>query len=348
MDLDGENAETIMNLSNSTWDGSHIAHDGISQTLLLMNRITPSTTSAIFMVSMDGKHRKKLVIRYSVMIQDMVAYDGKVYYTSAFPLTIHRYDLLTEKEIYYRIYYHYRYVSIDSLAVDSLDEHIYWSSVSLGTIQRLDLNLRNLETIFSYWISAPRSIDVYAHRLYWFDSKQHIIFSIDKDGVYDKEPITAEVNGLPKDLTVIKDSSKAGKKLWLITSSLRLMFHSDFRIILMITLTFNGILYYSSSERRLVYLVAKNNTHSSRCLATCTNDTRLADPINCTAGYKYIKLEERCEKCSEDHGNGTMICPCRDDAMCSAKRSANITACPTATPFLNFIVRICAKGMLKI
>ena len=101
----------------------------------------------------------------------------------------------------------------------------------------------------------------------------------------------------------------------------------------MIILTSSAILYYSSSERRLVYLVAKNSIHSSRCLATCT-------------GYKYIKLEERCEKCSEDDGNGTMICPCRDDAMCYAKRSANITACPTATPFLNFKVRICAQGML--
>ena len=126
----------------------------------------------------------------------------------------------------------------------------------------------------------------------------------------------------------------------------RLMFNSDLRIIVMIILTSSAILYYSSSERRLVYLVAKNSIHSSRCLATCTNDTSLADPVNCSAGYKYIKLEERCEKCSEDDGNGTMICPCRDDAMCYAKRFANITACPTATPFLNFKVRICAQGML--
>ena len=214
MKLDGENSETIMNLSNSIWDGSHIAHDGISQTMLLMNRITLSrTTSGIFMVSMDGKHRKKFLSRHSGTIRDMVAYDGKVYYTTTFSPTIRRYDLITEKEIYCRIYYHYRYVSIDSLAVDSLDEHIYWSSVSPGAIRRLDLNLRNLETIFPYWIRAPRSIYVFAHRLYWYDSNQHIIFSIDKDGVDDKEPITAEVNGSPKNLIVIKDSNKAGKKV---------------------------------------------------------------------------------------------------------------------------------------
>ena len=73
-----------------------------------------------------------------------------------------------------------------ALDFDFLEEKVYWTDITLGTISRAYLNGSSQETVVRGGLNNPYglAVDPFGRNIYWTDSAEHVIEIASTDGLY--------------------------------------------------------------------------------------------------------------------------------------------------------------------
>ena len=73
-----------------------------------------------------------------------------------------------------------------ALDFDFLEEKVYWTDITLGTISRAYLNGSSQETVVRGGLNNPYglAVDPFGRNIYWTDSKEQVIEIASTDGLY--------------------------------------------------------------------------------------------------------------------------------------------------------------------
>ena len=88
-----------------------------------------------------------------------------------------------------------------ALDFDFLEEKVYWTDITLGTISRAYLNGSSQETVVRGGLNNPYglAVDPFGRNIYWTDSTEHVIEIASTDGLYRRVLIKDKLQN-PRDI----------------------------------------------------------------------------------------------------------------------------------------------------
>eukprot|EP00794_Sanderia_malayensis_P002951 gene2951-3401_t len=206
------------------------------------------------------------------------------------------------------------------LAIDKVEERIYWSDSVLNRIESSHLDGSDRRILYDHYgytpyypidgitrkIQMPVGLAVFRNRIFWTDWYNRAIYSADKRTGGKVNLISG---GLSKPMQLHVYSNKTRK---------------DFKM-----------LYYFSHARVPPSVVPT-------CFQKTCNSAVIEQPTMCPPGFKQTRLNTTCSNCTTNFGSTSKRCSCSNWMTC-AHRVYQKYGCTSDRPFLKFMIRECVQ-----
>ncbi|XP_065677209.1 low-density lipoprotein receptor-related protein 2 isoform X1 [Hydra vulgaris] len=316
MNFNGSELKVIKNQSSIG-----LAIDDISGLMFFFAADTDGTFSLV-LSNLNGGNVKTLVSNIHNP-QDIVYYNGYVFYSDLDSLLIGRVysdgtgliKLTNQDDLP---------LKITGLAVDSIEERLYWCDQKSHLIESSDLSFSQRRKIIqktfffqnTFFLLSdfgevldPFDLIVHNERIYWTDLKKKAIFVADKRSGSNIEYVTGGLNQ-PKRMLITGDIPHEG---------LRKVYTFSF----IMDPKLNKVKCYS-------HPVCSSGIQS------------MLSPDKCPSGYKETNYGQSCSNCSDAFG-ANFKCLCTDWMTCAQRVYADVIGCSPELPFMNFQVRECTQ-----
>ncbi|XP_065650151.1 low-density lipoprotein receptor-related protein 4 isoform X6 [Hydra vulgaris] len=316
MNLNGSEFKVIKNESSIG-----LAIDDISGLMFFFAAGTDGSFS-LMLSNLNGGNVKTLVSNINNP-QDIVYYNGYVFYSDPGSQLIGRVysdgtgliKLINQDDLP---------LKITGLAVDSIEERLYWCDQDSHLIESSDLSFSQRrkiiqKTIFFqniFWLLSdfgevldPFDLIVHNERIYWTDLKKQAIFVADKRSGSNIEYVTGGLNQ-PRRMLITGDIPHEG---------LRKVYTFSF--------------------------IMDSNLNQVKCYShsVCSSGIQsMPSPDKCPSGYKETNYGQSCSNCSDAFG-ANFKCLCTNWMTCAQRVYADIIGCRPELPFMNFQVRECTQ-----
>ncbi|XP_066926694.1 low-density lipoprotein receptor-related protein 1-like isoform X2 [Clytia hemisphaerica] len=223
-----------------------------------------------------------------------------------------------------------RKTAITGIAVDKIENRLYWCDSESYSIQSIDISLvsstRKLvvqKTTYFYgrfWLVTqdshvvePFDLSISGDQMFWTDTYKRAIFSADKRSGGRIDYVTGGLDH-PRDLHVVKD----------------------------IAVNESKIIY------KISHLMNIGSSSKARCFTSCAATTffksSVKEPEKCPVGYKQTNYGVKCAEATDSFG-ANFKCKCKDWMSCAQRGFSDVYGCPPQyqNPVMLFKVRECKQ-----
>ncbi|XP_057307796.1 low-density lipoprotein receptor-related protein 4-like isoform X3 [Hydractinia symbiolongicarpus] len=316
---DGSNfTEIISNVRKP----SGVAVDKITKTLYFFGDDGRSLIAS----SLNGTYNKTLFFNGLQNPTDIVLYEEKGYIFYSDDEFGYLMRINTDGSGYIRLRGRKR--NITAIAIDKIENRVYWCENDQYSIASTDLNFNNFKVVIQktillngvFYIQRnvgnvidPYGIAIFGDKIFWTDTYRRAIFAADKHSGGNVRYVTGGLDH-PRRIHVYNDKP---------------------------------VIEYRKTYQVSVMMInnRSNNAYchnTSKCSPSMLSQIR--EPALCPVGYKETNYGSSCANCS-DAVSGRLRCFCTDWKTCAQRGYSFVFGCHKSNPFMLFKVRECTQAV---